>query len=137
MNSESWDQDIELEPDPELNRITEAIIGAAIEVHRILGPGFLESVYQKALELELLRRGIPFVPQHRIIVEYKGTEVGEGWLDFLVEGKVIVEIKAVESLAPIHTAQVISYLRTTCHKLALLINFNVKLLAKGIKRIAL
>ena len=97
----------------------------------------MESVYQKAMELELLRRGIPFIPQHRIIVEYKGTEVGEGWLDFLIEGKVIVEIKAVESLGAIHTAQVISYLRTTHYKLALLINFNVRLLKDGIKRIAL
>ena len=137
MSLDEWEDEIELEPDPELNRITHAIIGAAIEVHRILGPGFLESVYQKGLELEFLRRGIQFTPQHRITVDYKGTEIGEGWLDFLVEGKVITEIKAVESLAPIHTAQVISYLRTTRYKLALLINFNVKVLKNGIKRIAL
>ncbi|HSZ55797.1 MAG TPA: GxxExxY protein [Tepidisphaeraceae bacterium] len=129
--------DEEMEPDPELNRITNAVIGAAIEVHRVLGPGFLESVYQKALEREFELRGIQFVPQQRIAVDYKGTEVGEGWLDFLIEQKVVVEIKAVDTLAPIHKAQVISYLRTTHHRLALLINFNVKLLKDGIKRIAL
>jgi len=120
-----------------LNRITNAIIGAAIEVHRILGPGFLESVYQKALELELTRRNIAFTPQYRILVDYKGENVGEGFLDFLVEGKVIVEIKAVESFHPVFTAVVISYLRTTKRKLALLINFNVRSLKDGIKRIAL
>ena len=138
MGLDDLDSEVEIEePDPDLNRITEVIIAAAIEVHLILGPGFLESVYQKALELEFLRRGIRFTPQYRILIDYKGTEIGEGWLDFLVDGKVIVEIKAVDSLAPIHTAQVISYLRTTHHKLALLINFNVKLLTNGIKRIAL
>jgi GxxExxY protein len=129
--------DEEMEPDPELNRITNAVIGAAIEVHRVLGPGFLESVYQKALERELELRGVQFIPQQRIAVSYKGTEVGEGWLDFLIEHKVIVEIKAVDTLAPIHKAQAISYLRTTRHKLALLINFNAKMLKDGIKRIAL
>jgi len=137
MQPENFFFDEKMEPDPELNRITNAIIGAAIEVHRILGPGFLESVYQKALELELTRRGISFIPQYRILVDYKGENVGEGFLDFLVEGKVIVEIKAVESLHPIFTAVVISYLRTTKRKLALLINFNVRSLKDGIKRIAL
>ena len=129
--------DEEMEPDPELNRITNAVYRCRDQVHRVLGPGFLESVYQKALEREFELRGIQFVPQQRIAVDYKGTEVGEGWLDFLIEQKVVVEIKAVDTLAPIHNAQVISYLRTTHHRLALLINFNVKLLKDGIKRIAL
>lgn len=136
MDPEDFDDEV-IGPDAELNRITEAVIGAAIEVHRILGPGFLESVYQKAMELELARRNVEYIAQHRIWIDYKGDQVGEGCLDLLVKGKVIVELKAVDSLAPIHTAQVISYLRTTRHKLALLINFNVKSLKDGIKRIAL
>jgi GxxExxY protein len=125
------------EPDSELNRITEAVIGAAIEVHRILGPGYLESVYQKALEIEFRKRGIAASSQHPVTLHYKGELIGEGFLDFLVEGKVIVEIKAVEILAGIHTAQVISYLKATQLKLGLLLNFNVRALKDGIKRIAL
>ena len=124
-------------PDADLNRITSLIIGAAIEVHRILGPGFLEVVYQKALEIALKLSGISFVPQHRVALNYKGEPVGEGFLDFLVEGKVIVELKSVEALGAIHTAQVISYLRATHHKLGLLINFNIAVLKDGIKRVAL
>ena len=129
--------DEKMEPDPDLNRITNLVIGAAIEVHRILGPGYLESVYQKAMEIELRRRGIPFVAQQSVNLQYKGEPVGEGWMDLVIEGKVIVELKAVECLGAIHTAQVISYLKATRHKLALLINFNVRTLKDGIKRIAL
>jgi GxxExxY protein len=125
------------EPDPELNRISKAVIGAAIEVHRVLGPGYLESVYQKALEIEFRKRGIVSVAQHPVVLHYKGELIGEGYLDFLVGGKLIVELKAVEVLAGIHTAQVISYLKATNHKLGLLLNFNVKALKDGIKRIAL
>jgi GxxExxY protein len=129
--------DEEGEPDPELNRLTNAIIGAAIEVHRILGPGHLESVYEEALAIEFERRGIVAARQVPIEIQYKGQPVGKGRLDFLVEGRVVLDTKAVEALAPIHTAQVISYLRITRHKLALLINFNVKVLKEGIKRVAL
>lgn len=125
------------EPDPELNRISRALIGAAIEVHRILGPGYLESVYQKALAIELRERGIVAVPQHPVSLYYRGESIGEGFLDFLVEGKVIAELKAVETLAGIHTAQVISYLKATHLKLGLLLNFNVQTLKEGIKRVAL
>lgn len=128
--------DDEMEPDPELSRITSAILGAAIEVHRSLGPGFPESVYHKALSIEFTRRSISFQPQCPVQVVYRNELVGEGKIDFLVEGKVIVEIKTVEALAPIHTAQVISYLRATHHRLGLLINFNVRRLKDGIKRIA-
>ncbi len=128
--------DEEDEPDPDLNRITNAITGAAIEVHRCLGPGFSESVYERATEIEFTRRGIPFVCQAPVVVTYRGEVVGEGKVDFLVEGKVIVELKAVEMLALIHTAQVISYLRATKLRLAILINFNVRILKDGIKRIA-
>jgi GxxExxY protein len=125
------------EPNPELNRLTNLIIGAAIEVHKRLGPGHLESVYENALAIEFGVRGIAAARQVPIEVYYRDQRVGVGRLDFLVEGRVIVDVKAVEALAPIHTAQMISYLRITKHKLALLINFNVKLLKDGIKRIAL
>src|SRR3954447_2509422 len=92
------------------------VIGAAIAVHRTLGPGFLESVYEEALCIELQERGIPFVQQSPAAVLYKGRLVGEGRLDLLVGDALIVELKAVEALAPVHTAQLISYLKSTgCH----------------------
>lgn len=128
--------DDDMSPDPGLNRITNSVLGAAIAVHKALGPGFPESVYQKAMQIELAARGIVFQPQCAVCVEYRGQLVGEGKVDFLVEGKVVVEIKAIEALAAIHTAQVISYLRATRHKLGLLINFNVRRLKDGISRIA-
>jgi GxxExxY protein len=127
--------DDEMEPDPELKRVTNLIIGAAIAVHRELGPGHAESAYQNALAIEFDARGIPYRPQHRFELCYRGQKVGEGCLDFLVEN-VVVEIKSVELLAPVHTAQVIGYLRATGLTLGLLINFNVKLLKDGIKRIS-
>lgn len=113
------------------------VIGAAIEVHRVLGPGFLEVVYEEALCVELAIRGLRFSRQVVVAVNYKGHEIGEGRLDLLVENVLIVELKAVEDLLPIHTAQVLSYLKTTKHRLALLINFNEPLLKKGIRRLAL
>ena len=127
--------DEEMEPDPELKRVTNLIIGAAIAVHRESGPGHAESAYQNALAIEFDARGIRYRAQHRFELKYRGLVVGEGFLDFLVEG-VVVEIKSVEMLAPVHTAQVIGYLRATGLKLGLLINFNVKLLKDGIKRIS-
>lgn len=128
--------DYEMEPDAELNRITNVIIGAAIEVHRQLGPGYQESVYEKALTIELQKRGVRFQRQAIFPVMYEGEEVGEARLDFLVEDLVVVELKAVESLGAIHTSQVISYLRATRRPLAILINFNVRKLIDGIKRVA-
>jgi GxxExxY protein len=124
-------------PDSELNKLTGAVIGAAIEVHRALGPGFLESVYEEAMYVELSHRGIGFVRQAGIGVNYKGTIVGEGRVDVLVEDALVVELKAVEALAPIHTAQVLSYLKATGGHIGLLINFNVVRLRSGIKRIFL
>lgn len=121
----------------EMSQLTGVVIGAAIEVHRVLGPGFLESVYQEALGVELQLRGIPFKPQPVVAVNYKGQLVGEGRLDLLVSNTLIVELKAVEHLAPIHEAQVLSYLKMTGHPLALLINFNVGVLKDGIRRIIL
>jgi GxxExxY protein len=113
------------------------VIGAAIEVHRHLGPGFLESVYEEAVSVELGLRSIPFVRQSVFGVDYKGHTVGMGRLDLLVAECLPVELKAVDGLAPIHTAQALSYLKSTKHRLALLINFNVSVLKDGIKRVAL
>ncbi len=125
------------EPDRELDRLAHAVIGAAIEVHRLLGPGFLESVYEEAMCIELQLRGISFTRQPVVAVDYKGHPVGEGRLDLLVGGKLVVELKAVDALASIHTAQMVSYLKVTGHQLGLLINFNVPLLKDGIKRVIL
>ena len=121
----------------EMNRLTGEVIGAAIEVHRVLGPGFLEEVYKEALIIEFFRCGIPHMVEKGVTVNYKGHEVGKGRLDFLVANCLIVELKAVQNLAPIHEAQVLSYLKMTNYPLALLINFNVPLLKDGIKRIIL
>ena len=121
----------------EVEQLAYGVIGAAIEVHRVLGPGFLESVYQQALGVELHLRRISFIPQAVVAVNYKGASVGEGKLDFLVGNSLIVELKAVENLAPIHSAQVISYLKMTGHQIGLLINFNVPVLKNGIRRIIL
>jgi GxxExxY protein len=115
----------------------EAVIGAAIEVHRALGPGYLESVYEEAMAVELELRGIKFQKQAPIALRYKGHPIGEGRLDLLVEGCLIVELKAVDALASIHTAQALSYLKATGLHLALLINFNVPVLSGGLKRVVL
>ena len=126
-----------MEPDKYTDEVARAVIGAAIEVHRVLGPGYLESVYEEALAVELDLRGIPFERQKAVAVDYKGYAVGEGRLDLLVDSRLVVELKAVEALAPIHTAQVMSYLKAMRVPLGLLLNFNVPLLKAGIKRIIL
>ena len=113
------------------------VIGAAIEVHRHLGPGFLEGVYEEALSIEFRLRGIPFDRQKLIAVGYKNNAVGEGKLDFLVDDRLILELKSVEALSAIHKAQVISYLRATRLHLGLLINFNVPVLKNGLQRVIL
>ena len=123
------------EPSRELDTLARDVIGAAIEVHRILGPGFLESVYEKALCRELDLRGIPYASQQSLPITYKGCPVGEGRIDLLVADSLVVELKAVEALVPVHTAQVISYLKSTGLHLGLLLNFNVQVLRDGIKRI--
>ncbi len=124
------------EPCMEINVLSHKVIGAAIEVHRELGPGFIESAYEEALAHELALRGIKFNRQHLFAVRYKDREVGQGKLDFLIEDQLVLELKAVDQLHPIHRTQVISYLRATRKKLGLLINFNVELLKDGIERIA-
>lgn len=125
------------EPDPECDDLARAVIGAAIEVHRHLGPGFLEAVYEEALCLELRLRQIPFERQKPIKVEYKGQYVGEGRLDLLVGDRLVVELKAAKAVAPIDQARVLSYLKATGRQLALLLNFQVPALKDGIQRLVL
>jgi GxxExxY protein len=107
-----------------INQITYAINGAIFEVNRILGPGFLEKVYEKALLLELKRRGLLAQNQVPITVYYKGESVGENIADILVEGKVIVEIKTVEKLDKVHEAQLLNYMKATGMQVGLLVNFK-------------
>ena len=123
------------EPDDQLDALARSVIGAAIEVHRELGPGFLESVYEEALAVEMGLRRIPFVRQPLVEVRFKGTRVGEGRLDFLVAQRLVVEIKAVSAIHPIHRAQVIAYLKAVGTPLGLLLNFNSVLMKGGIERI--
>jgi len=129
--------DDDMEPDAELNRITNNIMGAAIAVHRELGPGYMESTYENSLALEFRARGIQFERQAVIPVLYRGEKVGEARVDFVVEQSVILELKAAESIAPIHVAQCVSYLKASRLRLAILLNFNVRKLKDGIRRIAL
>ena len=126
-----------IEPDRETDQLAHAAIGAAIEVHRLLGPGYLESMYEEALCVELKLRSIPFARQVSLPIDYKGNHVGEGKCDLLVGGVLIVELKAVEALVAVHLAQVISYLKATGNHLGLLINFNVPVLKDGVKRVVL
>lgn len=121
----------------DLNLMTESIIGAAIQVHRALGPGLLESTYEVCLIHELGKRGLKVEKQVPIPVVYDTVRLDAGYrIDLLVEDEVIVELKAVDTLHPIHEAQLISYLKLSNKKIGLLINFNVKLLKNGVKRIA-
>jgi GxxExxY protein len=114
------------------------IIGAAIEVHRALGPGLLESAYEECLCHELRLRGLDFRRQVALPVEYKGVKLDCGYkLDLVVQDAVILELKAVDRLLPIHEAQVRTYLRLTGKQVALLINFNVPILVRGIVRMVL
>ncbi len=119
------------------DKLTEQIIAAAIEVHRILGPGLLESIYEEALCCELSFRGIRFERQKEIDVVYKNNVIKGQRLDILVNGEVIVEIKAVRKLENIFTAQVLSYLKSTGAKRGLLLNFGQIKLVDGVKRISL
>ena len=121
----------------ELRDLSYRVIGAAMEVHRVLGAGFLESVYGDALAIELEECGILFEKEVEVSVNYKGRKVGTGRMDFVIDSTIIVELKAVESLRPVHDAQVISYLKMTGYPLGLLINFNVPLLKEGIRRLIL
>ncbi|MGH2592226.1 MAG: GxxExxY protein [Anaerolineae bacterium] len=121
----------------ELNEVTEKIIGCAIEVHRHLGPGLLEHVYEEALCVEFDLQGLRYHRQVTVPVNYKGRLIAEYRLDLLVEDTVVVEIKSVERYDPVFAAQVLTYLRVTGKKVGLLINFNSKLLKEGVKRFIL
>ena len=118
--------------------LTEQVIGAAIEVHRALGPGLLESAYEACLAHELTERGFRHERQVPLPVRYKGVELDCGYrLDLVVEGAVIVELKAAKALEPIHTAQLLTYLRLSGLRVGLLLNFNVPVLKQGIMRVVL
>ncbi len=118
--------------------LTFALIGAAIEVHRVLGPGLLECLYHRALRFELSSRGIDFRSEVPVPVNYKGENLGDDLrIDLIVQDRLVVEIKAVDQLHPIHEAQLITYLKLTGIHTGLLINFNVRLLKDGVKRMVL
>jgi len=120
------------------NELSHSTIGAAIEVHRLLGPGLLESAYEECLAREFVLRTIAFERQKPAPVVYKDVKLECGYrMDFLVEGRIVVELKAVEALAPVHEAIVLTYLRLSGCKLGLLINFNVTALKDGIRRFVL
>jgi GxxExxY protein len=120
------------------NEITQKIIGAAIEVHKSIGPGLLESAYEACLAREMSLRDIPFERQKPLPLTYKGTKLDVGYrLDFLVAELVVVELKAVKAFEPIHKAQMLTYLRLTGCKLGLLLNFHSPLMKTGIKRVVL
>ena len=121
----------------ELNKITEKIIGCAIEAHRNLGPGLLESIYEKALCYEFYVNNIIYQNQIIVPIIYKEATLGTHIIDILVENEIILEIKAVERMNPLYEAQLLSYLRICDKKLGLLINFNVPYLREGIKRMIL
>jgi len=118
-----------------LNKLTEQIIGAAIEVHRHLGPGLLESAYEACLAYELERLGLKVEKQKPLPLIYKDIRLDQGYrIDLLVADQVVVELKVVDALMPVHEAQMLSYLKLSGCKLGLLINFDVKLLKDGIRR---
>ena len=118
------------------NEVTEVIIGAAIEVHRELGPGLLESTYEACLAYELVERGLRVEQQKNLPVQYRGMHLDCGYrIDLLVESLVIVELKTVERLEPVHEAQLLSYLKLSGAPVGLLLNFNVTQLRRGIRRL--
>jgi len=120
----------------DINELTGQIIGSAIEVHKTLGPGLLESAYEECLCHEFDLRGISYKRQHAIPVQYKGAKLDCGYrIDLLVDNRVILELKSVDCFEPIHEAQILTYLKLTGFKVGLLINFNVPVLRDGVKRL--
>jgi len=120
------------------DQLTELVIGAAIEVHRIMGPGLLESIYQRCMEEELRLRGCSVKPQSRLPLLYKGVPLGDDLIiDLYFPERLVVELKAVEKLVPVHEAQLLTYLRLSKTHVGLLINFNVPVLVNGLKRMVL
>jgi GxxExxY protein len=119
----------------EYNKLTDKILASAIEVHRILGPGLLESVYEYCLVEELRRNGLNVQRQVKLPIIYKGRNLEKDFLiDLLVEDKVVIELKAVEEVLPVHEVQLLTYLKLSEKKLGLLINFHVPILKQGVKR---
>ena len=122
----------------DINKLTETVIGAAIEVHRDLGPGLLESAYQRALEHELTLRRVRFEAQKVCAVTYKGLVLEDAYrLDLLVEDKLVIELKTVDAFADVHEAQVLTYLKFSGCRVGLLINFRTRLLKNGVRRLTL
>ena len=122
---------------PHIEEVMNRIIGAAIEVHRHLGPGFLESIYHRALCIELRERALPFELKRRVKIEYKGHALAHHELDLIVDACVVVEVKAVSQLEEIHSAQLIAYLRSMSLRAGLLMNFNKPVLKAGLRRVVL
>ena len=135
MNRQSAEAAKLPEPDFALDEMARVVVDAAVEVHRVLGPGLLESVYEQALSVELALRSVRFVRQVPVVITYKNVAIGEARLDFLVAERLVVELKACQGLLPIHFAQVLSYLKASDQSLGLLINFNVRLLRQGVRRV--
>jgi GxxExxY protein len=125
-----------MKSEEELNRLSNTIIGCAIEVHRVLGPGLLESAYQQCLAWELRRHGLSVKEQVSVPIRYKELDVPNAYrLDILIEDELIVELKAVDEIEPVHIAQMLTYLKVNGLRLGLLLNFNVEVMKKGIKRV--
>ncbi|GAB1412672.1 MAG: hypothetical protein AMXMBFR31_18280 [Candidatus Desulfobacillus denitrificans] len=126
------------EIDVELDGLAKAVVDSAFRVHKTLGAGLLESAYQACMEIELRRRDIPYAVQEQLPISYEGVRIeGAYRIDLLVGGRLVVELKSVEKLMPVHQAQMLTYLRLSGLRLGLLINFNVPLIKEGIKRIVL
>ena len=124
--------------EPEIDSLTSAVIGCAIEVHRALGPGLLESTYQACLSQELKEKQIRHVCEQAVPVRYKGASLDCGYrIDMLIEKRLLIELKSVRQIEPIHEAQLLTYLKLSEIKYGLLLNFNVRLMKEGIKRYAL
>ena len=122
----------------ERDELTHEVIGAASEVHRVMGPGLLEPVYQVCLEEELRIRKLAFLSQHKMPIVYKGIALDKEYqLDIYFPGQLVVELKAVEKLIPVHEAQLLTYMRLTNTRVGLLLNFNVSVLKDGLRRMAL
>lgn len=118
------------------NEIAAAVIDAALKIHKTLGPGLLESVYEAVLDFELQRRGLKVARQVGLPVQYEGVKLELGFrIDLIIDDKLIIEVKSVEALAPVHKKQLLTYLRLTDLRLGLLINFNVELIKHGIQRV--
>ena len=119
----------------DINQLTYQIIGCAYEVHKTLGPGLLESTYETCLCYELEKAGIKYEKQKELIINYKGLRLDNGYrIDILVENDIIIELKSVEALLPVHTAQIMTYIKLSKKRIGLLINFNVTNLQNGIHR---